>query len=68
MRKSVWKQIHVITHIVLFNVSIYITIVAMDNAVMTYEQALADAGSAFLLKKKLEAKELHKLSRGAFED
>ena len=66
MRKSVWKQIHVTTHIVLFNVSIYITIVAMDNAVMTYEQALADAGSAFLLKKKLESKELHKLSRGAY--
>lgn len=33
---------------------------------MTYEQALADAGSAFLLKKKLESKELHKLTRGAY--
>lgn len=42
------------------------TIVVMDNAVMTYEQALADAGSAFLLKKKLESKELHKLTRGAY--
>lgn len=38
----------------------------MDNAVMTYEQALEDAGSAFLLKKKLESKELHKLTRGAY--
>ena len=51
---------------VLFNVSDYNTIVVMDNAVMTYEQALADAGSAFLLKKKLESKELHKLTRGAY--
>ena len=33
---------------------------------MTYERALADAGSAFLLKKKLESKELRKLSRGAY--
>ena len=51
---------------VLFNVSDYNTIVVMDKAVMTYEQALADAGSAFLLKKKLESKELHKLTRGAY--
>ena len=51
---------------VLFNESDYNTIVVMDNAVMTYEQALADAGSAFLLKKKLESKELHKLTRGAY--
>lgn len=64
--KSSCDKIHANTHTILFYASIYITIAVMENAVMTYEQALADAGSAFLLRKKLKSKELHKLSRGAY--
>ena len=33
---------------------------------MTYEQALTNAGSAFLLNKMIKSKELYKLTRGAY--
>lgn len=57
---------NVYAHTILQRVSIYITITIMMPTVMTYEQALEDAGSPFLLKKKLESNELYKLSRGAY--
>lgn len=41
-------------------------ITIMSNGVMTYEQAVENAGSAFLLKKKLEAGGLYKVARGAY--
>ena len=57
---------NVIAHTILLCVSVYVTIANMVNCVMTYEEALSDAGSPFLLRKKLESNELYKLSRGAY--
>lgn len=58
--------INVTDHTILLCVSSYITIAVMLPTVMTYEQAVEDAGSPFLLKKKLESGELYKLSRGVY--
>ena len=58
--------INVTAHTILLCVSNYITIAVMLPTVMTYEQAVEDAGSPFLLKKKLESGELYKLSRGVY--
>lgn len=38
----------------------------MNEIVMTYEQALINAGSAFLLHKMVESKELYKITRGVY--
>lgn len=54
------------THTILLCVSVCVTIANMVNCVMRYEEALSDAGSPFLLRKKLESNELYKLSRGAY--
>lgn len=66
MVSPLFENTNVNTHTLLLCVSIYVSIVNMGRTVMTYEEALADAGSPFLLKKRLAAEELYKLSRGAY--
>lgn len=58
--------INVTAHTMLLCVSSYVTIAVMLPAVMTYEQAVEDAGSPFLLRKRLGSGELYKLSRGVY--
>lgn len=66
MISLLYENTNVNTHTLLLRVSIYISIVIMGRTVMTYEEALAETGSPFLLKKSLATEELYKLSRGAY--